>query len=552
MQEAIFGEFHYSQPLQSFQAFHHAQLQDLLERIDEQRHTGYFVGYLHYNALSATASKTPIAYFTQFAHKQPYTPTPPKYMPFHPQISTPIDFNTYAHQFNAIQESFSKGECAQVNLTLPLHLKTHATPRAIFEQVLLNQHTPYCAFLPSPFETILSFSPELFFDLDYAAQTIRVKPMKGTIARGTTPEQDAHNREFLQNDPKNRNENTMVVDLFAQELAHIAHKVEVTKLCEVEAHPTLFQMTSTLEGTLKSPQLFPILEAIFPSSSVTGEPKAKSMQLIQDLEQHQRGVYCGAIGIIDSEHALFNVPIRTMCAPQKSQTHTLCVGSGVTQASQLESEYQECYLKSFFILPKIEFSLIETMLVRHLEICHRDLHAQRLKNSARYFNFAYENWLETYQPAQDGILRLLWHRDGSYDLEYSPLEPPKSVKLLLAQKPLDPRNDFLTHKSTYTPWYEEARAQIKEGLCFDVLHYTPDGQLSEGARSNVILEIEGQLYTPAFDTGLLKGVGITHLVETGRCAPKELGLEDLRRADKIYATNAIRGVVEVKLDTPML
>ncbi|WP_104695848.1 bifunctional chorismate-binding protein/class IV aminotransferase [Helicobacter salomonis] len=552
MQEAIFGAFHYTQPLQSFQAFHHAQLQDLCERIDEQRHTGYFVGYIHYNALSATTSKIPIAYFTQFASKEAYTPQPPANMAFYPQISTPIDFNTYAHQFKAIQETFDKGECAQVNLTLPLHLKTHATPRATFEQVLINQHTPYCAFLPSPFETILSFSPELFFDLDYAAQTIRVKPMKGTIARGATPEQDAHNKTFLQNDPKNRNENTMVVDLFTQELAQIAHKVEVTKLCEVEAHPTLFQMTSTLVGTLKSPRLFPILEAIFPSSSVTGEPKKKSMQLIQDLEQHERGVYCGAIGIIDSERAFFNVPIRTMCAPTQSQTYTLCVGSGVTQASQLESEYQECYLKSFFILPKIEFSLIETMLVRHLEICHRDLHAQRLKTSARYFNFVYEDWLEHYQPTQDGILRLLWHKDGSYSLEYSPLEPPKSTKLLLAKKPLDPCNDFLIHKTTYTPWYEEARTQIQRGGCFDVLHYTPEGQLSEGARSNLMLEIEGQLYTPAFGTGLLKGVGVTRLIEAGRCTPKTLSLEDLRRADKIYATNAIRGVVEVRLEEPML
>ncbi|WP_104637628.1 chorismate-binding protein [Helicobacter felis] len=552
MQEAIFGEFHYTQPLQSFQAFHHAQLQDLCERIDAQRHTGYFVGYIHYNALSTTHSTTPIAYFTQFASKEPYTPKPLENMVFHPQISTPIDFNTYAHQFNTIQEAFAQGECAQVNLTLPLHLTTHAPARAIFEQVLRNQHTPYCAFLPSPFETILSFSPELFFDLDYAAQSIRVKPMKGTIARGKTPEQDAHNRAFLQNDPKNRNENTMVVDLFAQELAQIAHKVEVTQLCEVEAHPTLFQMTSTLVGALKNPQLFPILQAIFPSSSVTGEPKVKSMQLIADLEQHQRGVYCGAIGVIDSERAFFNVPIRTMSAPPQSQTYTLCVGSGVTQASQLESEYQECYLKSFFILPKVEFSLIETMLVRHLEICHKELHAQRLKASAHHFNFVYKNWLETYQPTQDGILRLLWHKDGSHSLEYSPLEPPKSTKLLLAQKPLDPHNDFLAHKTTYTPWYEEARALIAKGLCFDVLHYTPEGLLSEGARSNLLLEIEGQLYTPAFHGGLLKGVGITRLIEAGRCTPKELSLEDLKRADKIYATNAIRGVVEVRLEEPML
>ncbi|MFC3848281.1 bifunctional chorismate-binding protein/class IV aminotransferase [Helicobacter baculiformis] len=552
MQEAIFGEFYYHSPLQSLSAFDSKQLQDLLAQIDTQRHSGYFVGYVHYHALSASKSTTPIAYFTQFAKRQTYTPKPLENMVFYPQIDTPIDFNTYAAQFKAIQKSFEDGECAQVNLTLPLHLKTHTTPRAIFEQVLRNQHTPYCAFLPSPFETILSFSPELFFDVDYGRQSICVKPMKGTIARGITPEQDAHNREFLQSDPKNRHENTMVVDLFAQELAQIAHNIEVTKLCEVEAHPTLFQMTSTLVGTLKNPQLLPLLQAIFPSSSVTGEPKQKSMRLIEDLEKHDRGVYCGAIGVVDAHQALFNVPIRTMCAPAQSQTYTLCVGSGVTQASQLESEYQECHLKSFFILPKMEFSLIETMLVRHLEICHRDLHAQRLKNSARYFNFTYDRWLEHYQPTQDGILRLEWHKDGSHSLEYSPLEPPKSTKLLLAPKPLDPHNDFLTHKTTYTPWYEEARALIAKGLCFDVLHYTSEGRLTEGARSNLILELEGQLYTPKFGAGLLKGVGVTRLVEAGHCTPKELSLEDLKRADKIYATNAIRGMVELRLDTPML
>ncbi len=176
-----------------------------------------------------------------------------------------------------------------------------------------NQKTPYNCYIKNEWEEILSFSPELFFEI--SEDKIFTKPMKGTIKRGESKEEDIKNINFLKNDEKNRAENVMIVDLLRNDLGKIAKtgSVNVEKLFEIETHKTLHQMTSEISAELENDTtLYQIFEAIFPCGSVTGTPKINTMKIIGETETGTRGVYCGAIGLITKEKTVFSVPIRIL------------------------------------------------------------------------------------------------------------------------------------------------------------------------------------------------------------------------------------------------
>ena len=334
---------------------------------------------------------------------------------FYPQVVSAQGFEVYERAIEQVKEAIKRGDSYQLNYTYPIELVTHCEIERVFLEVLENQDTAYKAFITNEYESIASFSPELFFQKRGACITTR--PMKGTIARGEDSLKDAENREFLKNDEKNRSENVMIVDLLRNDLSKIAHEVEVSKLFEVLSYPTLHQMISEIRGILKEGISFrDILLALFPCGSITGAPKLKTMEIIRQLEGYARGVYCGMIGVIEGEDMCFSVPIRTIVQshaqnqgqnleqnpsenlPQDARAFIappnrmrLCVGSGVVWDSDAHKEFLESVLKSRFIYPKLEFSIIETMLVRAqdggVRIENLDLHQKRMGDSARYFGF---------------------------------------------------------------------------------------------------------------------------------------------------------------------
>ena len=212
----------------------------------------------------------------------------------------------------------------------------------------LKQSVPYGAFVDLGGPTLLSRSPELFFAIDEFGR-IETRPMKGTAARRTTPEEDVAQIEWLQNSEKNQAENLMIVDLMRNDMSKLSEvgSVKVPDLFKVETYATLHQLTSRIVAQLLPDiTLFDIFEALFPCGSITGAPKIRAMQILRSLEDDARGAYCGAIGwIAPTGEMQFNVAIRTVVCHDDG-TAGLNVGGGVVYDSTSEDEYAEALLKS--------------------------------------------------------------------------------------------------------------------------------------------------------------------------------------------------------------
>lgn len=221
-------------------------------------------------------------------------------------------------------------------------------------------------------------------------ETITTRPMKGTINRGKTVEEDKENAKWLYKSEKNRAENIMIVDLLRNDLSVIAQptSVHVPKLFEIEQYPTVHQMTSTVQAKVKKQtDLVDVFRAIFPCGSITGAPKISTMEIISELETTPREVYCGAIGFITpKKEAIFNVPIRTVVIEGKTGVATYGVGGGITWDSTTKGEYHEMLDKARLLEEeRPDFRLLESLLLEDGEYFLLEEHIHRLSNSANYF-----------------------------------------------------------------------------------------------------------------------------------------------------------------------
>ena len=272
-----------------------------------------------------------------------------------------IDEKSYAQKIAAIQEYIRAGDTYQVNFTDQARFDFSGSAMALFAALVESQPVQYSAFLHGENWQILSFSPELFFRLK--DREIVTRPMKGTARRGADHMEDKQIAHWLQNDLKNRSENVMIVDLMRNDLGRICEygSVRVDQLFAVEKYETLFQMTSQVSGTLRpGVRSCDIFASLFPCGSVTGAPKHRTMEIIQELERGPRGVYTGAIGFFSpAREAVFSVPIRTVVL--ENNHGAMGVGSGIVIDSQAEDEYRECLLKFEFLTRREEtFQLLES------------------------------------------------------------------------------------------------------------------------------------------------------------------------------------------------
>ena len=219
--------------------------------------------------------------------------------------------------------------------------------------------------------------------------------MKGTIERGNSLIEDEANANWLYHSEKNRAENVMIVDLLRNDLGRIAKpsSVQVPKLFEIEQYPTVHQMTSTITAKISpDTRLVDIFKALFPCGSITGAPKISTMDIIADLEQTPREVYCGTIGYITpNREAIFNVPIRTVIIDQKTGIATYGVGGGITWDSTTEGEYQEILTKASLLKKKRpSFQLLESLLLKDGSYFLLKEHLTRLKKSSKYFKYIFD------------------------------------------------------------------------------------------------------------------------------------------------------------------
>ena len=390
--------------------------------------------------------------------------------------------------------------------------------------------------------------------------------MKGTIRRGRTLAEDDKLREELSGSEKNRAENLMIVDLLRNDIGRIAMtgSVKVDNLFRIETYPTFHAMTSEISAELpENVSWIDILRALFPCGSVTGAPKVSTMRLIAELEKEPRQVYCGTIGILTRERAIFNVAIRTALIDSESGIAEYGAGGGIVWDSQAEEEYEEALLKSQALtLNRPNFELTEAILMRNGELMMLDRHLARLQKSAQYFTFQYdENRAKAALNAalqqanqtsckdeESFKIRLLLSKAGDFRVEAIPLPtlPISDVddRYALAKYPVSSEDVFLYHKTTHRKVYAERAADFPE--VYDVLLWNEREELTEFTRGNLVIRLEDELWTTPVACGLLAGVLREKLLETGAISERVLRKSELELAEEVWFINSIRGWVRLR------
>ncbi len=463
-----------------------------------------------------------------------------------------VERDRYCKNVAEIRRQIAIGNTYQVNYTVRQLAAAVSDTWALFHAIATD--APYAAYIEADGFAIVSASPELFFEL--LGNHIVCRPMKGTAARGMTTQEDELIRARLQHSVKDRAENIMIADMVRNDVGRIAvpGSVRATSLFETEKYRTVWQMTSTVAAETES-SVSGIFRALFPSASITGAPKVSSMRLIAELEDTPREIYTGCIGYFGPKRqARFNVAIRTVAIDKRRQTAVYGVGGGIVWDSNADDEYQECLDKATVLTVasgKAGFELLETMLWTRQEGFHllRE-HLERLADSARYFDFIcdpvrVEQDLQAATAALTGgprRIRLLLTAEGATTIEIRDLLPHDDEQVLrisLAGGPVDPRNPFLYHKTTQRGVYEKARSSVEN--CDDVLLWNTKGEITETSIANVVLRIDGCLYTPPVACGLLNGTLRKALLAEGKLQERTIRIGELEEIEEIYLINSLRG-----------
>lgn len=469
--------------------------------------------------------------------------------------------NEYLDAVERVKEYIRSGDVYQVNPSSKLSFRNIGTAAGLFARLRKAHPVCHSAFVNAGEFAVISLSPELFLRRD--GEKIVTRPMKGTLRRGRDSDEDRRFHKFLRDDEKNRAENIMIVDLMRNDLGRICKFGSVTapRLFHIERYNSLLQMTADVEGELlEGMKTSQILKATFPPGSITGAPKIRAIEVIDELESESRGVHYGSIGMFRPDgDFLLNVAIRTIV--QRGDRCEMRVGGGIVADSDPRAELHEAILKGRFVMSEpMEFQLIETMLYRPTDgyaLLHE--HMTRLKRSAEYFQWslpdrsivraleetAFE--LDSFHSTSEYRVRLLLPSDGIVKVEWTSIDTKTTcpVSLLLSARRTDRNDIFLYHKTTNRHRYDEDLHDARKAGHFDVLYCNEDGELTECAVTNLALEIEGCWYTPHLDCGLLPGTWRESLLARENLCERILTVADLQRATRMMAGNSVRGGVEV-------
>jgi para-aminobenzoate synthetase/4-amino-4-deoxychorismate lyase len=494
-----------------------------------------------------------------------------------------LNAESFTAQVESIHELIRAGEVYQINLTTPLSSQLApsdlATPLSYFQALHRSQPDGYAVYLDTsalqdpalPQATpshVLSVSPELFFH--WQGDRITTRPMKGTAARGATPEADAAAARHLQTSDKERAENLMIVDLLRNDLSRIAQvgSVQVPSLFDVQALPTVWQMTSTVQARpLAGLSLSDVFAALFPCGSVTGAPKRRAMHHIAALEGAPRGVYCGAMGLMaPGGEVTFNVPIRTVelrpasAASDPGWDARCGIGSGITLDATAQAEASEWRHKQAFLKRASQpFELLESLRLEQGHIPRLDTHLQRLARAAQHFAYPLDEAavrqalaaLGQAHPQGTYKVRLRVDAQGRVSCEGSPLAATATpIRVTLAPQAMPPADEFIAHKTTQREAYVPFTTWAHDADCFDSLLWNAQGELTEFTIGNVAVKLAGQWFTPPLSCGLLPGVMRETLLAEGRLRERTITLDDLKRADGLALINSVRGWLDAELNTP--
>lgn len=505
-------------------------------------------------------AKLPLAWFAMFerceetALPEPQADAePPRGDAWHPSI----DRARYDDAIGRIREHIAAGDTYQVNYTLRLRSQVAGDERGLYRDLCFAQRAAYAAYLNLGRYRVLSASPELFFRLDDRRLTSR--PMKGTAPRGRWTQEDEAISARLRGSVKDRAENAMIVDLLRNDMGRVAEAGTVGwgEVFELERYETVWQLTSTVSASARSGAgLAEVFRALFPCGSVTGAPKVRTMELIAELEDSPRGVYCGAVGYLappGSGHpsARFNVPIRTVMLDTETGTAEYGVGGGITWESSAHAEFDETVAKARVLTSRRpHFELLETMLHEPGEgVRHLDRHLSRLRGSAAYFGFTFDEDEVTKAvgreaarfPDRPARIRISVDRRGRVDSGALAL-PNATDPVRLAvdtTEPVDPADPMLFHKTSLRRRYEEARARHPDAD--DVLLTNGVGEVTESTIANVAVKLDGRWWTPPLDAGLLPGVGREVALDEGWMTERRISMDDLAGAEELALVSDVRG-----------
>ena len=554
---------YFCDPIKIIKSSDHCSIKKYIEEIEAFIQQGYYAcGYLAYESAMGfnKSNKTKIVPMSNqdlplllFGIFEDYTTISnnEQYIPQSLKLSSDTNIDEYQQKINYIRAQIESGNTYQTNFTIQFNAPFNGNPKDYYHFLQKNNRANYCAYIEFENYYILSISPELFFKLE--DRTILTKPMKGTVARGLNTNQDKQQIELLMSE-KNLAENMMIVDLLRNDLSKISKpgSVTVPHLFTAEKYPTVWQLTSTIQGNLKeNVNLYQIFQALFPCGSITGAPKSSTMQIISNIENSARGVYCGTIGYIEPsmKKAVFNIPIRTLTI--HNQLLNYGVGGGITWDSTADDEYNEILAKTAilnrtFSIPEY---IIETLLLEDGKLVLLDMHLDRLLTSATYFDFACNvqaikqkltDLAKTYFSGKYKI-RLLQPKNGQPAISIDLLTNPIVIdKLAWAATCVDKGNVFLYHKTTNRQHFP----QLATGQ--EYINYNQYDEITEFVNGNIALLINDKWLTPAITSGLLAGTMRQHYLNSRQLIEKTIIKKDFLQADKIAFINSVRGWVEIE------
>jgi para-aminobenzoate synthetase component I len=309
--------------------------------VDHHERQSFLVGYgrddLHWQGLIVSFSALPLK---QTPHRFKVTGA----------ITSNMDKAGYARAFERIKQYLKEGDCYQVNLSQRFVAQCEGDPWAAYCILREMNAAPFSAYLNFPRIQVLSSSPERFLKLEHGL--VETKPIKGTRPRKAYPASDWHQIDQLRYSPKDRAENLMIVDLLRNDLSKTCKtgSVKVPSLFAIESYATVHHLVSTVTGILaEGKHALDLLRSCFPGGSITGAPKIRAMEVIEELEPNRRGVYCGAIGYMGFDGNMdSNIAIRTLV--HANGTIRFWAGGGIVNDSDMEEEYQESFDKAAALL----------------------------------------------------------------------------------------------------------------------------------------------------------------------------------------------------------
>ena len=560
---ALGERYTFTQPIKELKTRDLAEVADLLAQVESYQEQGYYVvGYVSYEAAPAFEEKLAV-------HKLPLLGEYLLYFTVHDRVETspiPLTYGEvdlpskwreqtsaedYEKAIAQIHHHLRQGDTYQVNYTVQLKQDLSANPFAIYNRMVVEQEAGYNAYVEHDEMAVISMSPELFFEQNDRELTTR--PMKGTTKRGLTDDEDLKEAAWLEQDPKNRSENMMIVDLLRNDMNRISEvgSEYVERLCQVEQYSTVWQMTSTIKSQLRlDVDLVAIFRSLFPCGSITGAPKIATMEIIKGLEPQPRGVYCGTIGLLlPNGRRIFNVAIRTIQLHQGKAIYG--VGGGITWDSTWESEYREVHQKAAVLYRKqARFQLITTGRISQKQLLFEDQHLERLTKASRYFAYPFdpedlrqkiEEECQACDSHQDYRLRISLNKSGEMKLSRQILAPlsPSFCKAKLCLQEADLNQSFTYFKTTHRPHLSLGEQEK--------IYHNKSGELLETSIGNLVLKIAGKLYTPPIRLGILPGIYRQHLLGKGQAEEKVLTVPDLNQAEAVFGCNAVRGLYELEL-----